>query len=84
MDIFKSADDYRFLVALLRRASMKHSMRIHAYAFMRNHFHLLVTPDDTTTVERAMHAVDFHYARYFNDQHKRTGGLFEGDRKSVV
>ena len=84
MDIFRSPDDYRFLVALLRRASVKHSMQIHAYAFMRNHFHLLVTPDETTTVEKAMHAVNFHYARYFNDRYKRTGGLFEGRYRTTI
>jgi putative transposase len=84
MEIFKAQDDYRFLVTLLRRASIKHAMDIHAYAFMRNHFHLLVTPHETTSVERAMHAVNFRYARYFNDRYQRTGGLFEGRYRTTI
>ena len=84
MDIFRSPDDYAFLAAMLCRASRKHSLLIHAYAFMRNHFHLLVTPATASSVEKAMHAVNGHYASYFNDRYQRTGGLFEGRYRATL
>lgn len=78
VDIFRATDDYQLFVALLRHTLDVVGLEIHAYVLMRNHFHLLVTPLEPTSLERAMHRIDFQYARYINDRYKRTGTAFEG------
>src|SRR5688572_14102204 len=66
MDIFRSEDDYDVLVAVLREASTTSGMDINTYVLMRNHFHLLVTPQRPTAVGEAMHDICCRYAMYFN------------------
>ena len=84
MDIFRSSDDYVVLAAILANASAITGMDVNAYVFMHNHFHLLVTPQSATAVERAMHRVGGQYARYFNDRYTRTGTAFEGRYRCTV
>ncbi len=84
MDIFRSAGDYEVLTAILREASAASGMDINAYVYMRTHFHLLVTPRLPTAVEKAMHAVGFRYARYFNRRYERTGAAFEGRYRCTI
>jgi putative transposase len=84
MDIFRSSDDYEVLVAIVREASAATGMDVNGYVFMRNHFHIVVTPQQTTAVEKAMHAIGFKYARYINNRYKRTGAVFEGRYRSTI
>jgi putative transposase len=57
---------------------------IHAYVLMDNHFHLLATPATAEGLPKMMQALGRRYVRYFNDQHGRTGTLWEGRYKSTV
>ena len=62
----------------------KSGVQLHAWVFMTNHVHLLVTPDTTNGVSKLMHYVGLQYARRFNYKYSRTGALFEGRYKSSV
>ena len=84
MTIFRSEEDYEVLMAILREASPTYGMDINTYVFMRNHFHLLVTPQQPTAVEEAMHYVDCRYAMYFNRRYRRTGTLYEGRYRPTI
>ena len=84
MDIFHGEADYEVFSTLLRDAATRSGMEIHAYAFMRNHVHLLVTPRRIRSLEKAMHLVGFQYARYFNARYQRTGPIFEGRYRTTV
>lgn len=53
-----------------------------AYCLMPNHFHLLVTPLSEDGLSKFMQKLSTAYSMYFNETHKRTGGLFEGKFKS--
>ncbi|NMM12289.1 MAG: transposase [Rhodoferax sp.] len=82
--IFFSSADYQTLLDLLFENAKKFDVAIHAYVLMRNHFHLLVTPQTAEGLPQMMQAVGRRYVRYFNDAQKRSGTLWEGRYKSTV
>jgi putative transposase len=58
---------------------------IHAYVFMTNHVHLLMTPQTATAISQVMQALGRVYVQYFNHRYRRTGTLWEGRfRASVI
>jgi putative transposase len=75
--IFRAPSDYDVFLIILRDATERHGVPIHAYALMTNHIHLLVTPGSATALPRTMQAVG-RYVQYFNRRYGRTGGLWEG------
>jgi len=76
--------DYRYFRDCLLAACKKHGCRIHAYVFMTNHAHLLVTPSTETALAQVMQSVGRRYVGYFNATYRRTGTLWEGRYKSTV
>jgi REP element-mobilizing transposase RayT len=68
---------------LLGQLPERFDIRIHAYALMPNHFHLLVqTP--RANLSRAMHYLCGGYARQLNHTHEWDGPLFKGRFKNKV
>lgn len=55
---------------------------IGAWCLMPNHFHILITPLSENGLSKFMQKLSTAYCMYFNESHKRTGGLFEGKFKS--
>ena len=82
--IFASPADQQCLLDLLAEYAAKLEVHIHAYVLMRNHFHLLVTPQTGEGLPLMMQAVGRRYVRYFNAGQRRTGTLWEGRYKSTV
>jgi putative transposase len=74
--------DFRFLYSCLRDAARNHALAVHAWVFMHNHIHLLVTPSDEQSLPRTMQSVGRRYAQYFNRTYHRSGSLWEGRYKS--
>lgn len=68
----------------LREGSRKHKVQIHAWVFMTNHIHLLVTPIEEMAVARMMQYVGCQYVPYYNRAHERTGTLWEGRYRSSL
>jgi len=68
----------------LYESSKKYDVAIHAWVFMTNHVHLLVTPSTPDGVSKMMQALGRYYVRYFNRAHERTGTLWEGRFKSCA
>jgi putative transposase len=75
--IFKTASDYRVFLSILRFESECHGFRVHAYALMRNHVHLLGTPGFQESMPNMMQALGRRYVPFFNGRYKRTGALWE-------
>ena len=82
--MFLDPTDIALFKALLQESSAKHVCPIHAYTFMGNHVHLLVTPSNPLSVSRMMHLVGTRYVRYFNRRYERTGTLWEGRFRSTT
>jgi len=81
---FASEEDFAAYAHWLGEASIKNNVAIHAWVFMTNHVHLLVTPESQDGISRMMQTLGRRYVRYFNYTYKRTGTLWEGRFKSCV
>lgn len=81
---FGSDEDFSAYAFWLEECSRKCRVAIHAWVFMTNHVHLLVTPETDLGVSRMMQTLGRHYVRYFNHTYRRTGTLWEGRFKSCV
>jgi putative transposase len=82
--MFRCAADYEVYLFCLRDAVAKFPAHVHAYALMKTHVHLMVTPESPRALPGTMQAVGRRYVRYFNDRYQRTGTLFEGRYKSLL
>ena len=76
--IFFVAEDYAHYRQWLSDAAAHNGCAIHAYVFMTNHVHLLLTPAKASSLPRTMQSLGRRYVRYINFAHRRTGTLWEG------
>jgi putative transposase len=81
---FASEADLKAYAHWLREAAAQFGVAIHAWVFMTNHVHLLLTPRRDGAVSRCMQCLGRNYVRYFNHRHGRSGTLFEGRFKSSI
>lgn len=84
MACFKDDSDYLFYLGRLRALAPRHECNVHAYCLMRNHVHLLITPDTGSGCAMLMKELSQPYAHYFNTRYARTGTLWEGRYRACV
>lgn len=82
--IFIDDEDRQHFHELLCQAVSDHKIPVHAYAFMDNHIHLLLTPPEHQVLSRAMSHLGQCYVRAFNLRHGRVGTLWQGRFKSCL
>lgn len=82
--IFHTPADLAFFTECLLFAMRRQRVAIHAYVFMTNHVHLLVTPETATSLPLAMQSLGRVYVRYFNSTRERTGALWDGRYRATV
>jgi REP-associated tyrosine transposase len=68
----------------LRSLSRRHSVSIHAYALMPDHFYMLLTPSDGLSLSLSMQALGRRYVRDFNRRHGRSGTLWQARFRCTV
>ena len=81
---FASEQDLAVFASLLDEYATKFSVAVHAWVFMTNHVHLLVTPYAEAGVSKMMQALGRKYVRYFNREYQRSGTLWEGRFRSSL
>ena len=81
---FASSEDFAAYASWLQEYAAKYRVGVHAWVFMTNHVHLLVTPSTTEGVSKMMQSLGQRYVRYFNYAYRRSGTLWEGRYKSCV
>lgn len=81
---FGSDEDFAAYAHWLEEYARKFKVQIHAWVFMTNHVHLLLTPETGDGISKLMQTLGRHYVRYFNFMYKRSGTLWEGRFKSSV
>jgi len=64
--IFINEHDFEFYRECLICACMDHNVQVHAYVFMTNHVHLLMTPNSGNGLSKVMQSVGRRYVQYFN------------------
>jgi len=81
---FYSEDDYKYYKDVLIESAEKNQACIHAYVFMTNHVHLLVSPKHEHSISHMMQDLGRKYVRYVNRSYNRTGTLWEGRFKASL
>jgi putative transposase len=71
------AEDYRRMLRLLAKAASRFDLRVHAWCFLPNHFHLLVS-SPPGNLSDAMRWYGGSVAQSINRRHDRVGPLFQG------
>ncbi len=82
--IFVDNIDRHHFYELLCEAMAEHSIGVHAYVFMGNHVHLLLTPPEREALSLAMRNFGQCYVQAFNKRHRRSGTLWQGRFKSCL
>jgi putative transposase len=82
--IFYTEADRRIYLDWLREAAKQFSCSVHAFALMPNHVHLLMTPQNADSLAKTMQSLGRRYAQYFNQQHHRSGTIWEGRYRSSL
>lgn len=80
--VFAEADDFFAYKSWLREYAEKLNCRVHAYVFMSNHIHLLVSASNTANLSKLPQSVSRHYVPYFNRKYGKSGTLWEGRFKA--
>ena len=83
-EIFCVEADYRFYLEKLKLACEKHGCQVHAYILMTNHVHLLITPQEASSLSKTLQMLGRYYVQYFNYRYRRTGTLWEGRYKASL
>ena len=68
----------------LFEGTKKYEVAVHAWVFMTNHIHLLLTPATDKGISRLMQFLGRQYVQAFNFKYARTGTLFEGRFRSTL
>jgi putative transposase len=81
---FFSESDYLVYLDMLGAGLKLSGCRLHAYVLMRNHIHLLVSPDTVESAGLLMKALGERYVPYINKRYKRAGTLWQGRFRSCL
>jgi putative transposase len=81
---FNADEDYAAYAHWLKAYANKYHVQVHAWIFMTNHVHLLVTPIQQNAVSQMMQSLGRCYVRYYNKTYQRSGTLWEGRFKFCV
>ena len=82
-EIFEDADDRQDFLARLAPIAYDFGLRVYAWSFLPNHFHLLAGTGDIG-LSRCLHRLLAGYAGRFNRRHQRCGYLFQNRFKSIL
>jgi len=75
--IFRDDRDREHWLELTAEVPARFGLRLHAYALMPNHYHLMVEIGELG-LSRAMQWLNLSYTQWFNRRHRRAGHLFQG------
>ncbi len=82
--IFHEEQDYQYFHDCLDAAAFNYDLKVHAYALMPNHVHILATPKHEHSISRTVQSVGRNYVQYFNESYDSTGTLWEGRYRATV
>ena len=81
---FTSDGDIAAYAHWLAEGAIKYGVDVHAWVFMTNHVHLLLTPQSEHAISSLMQFIGRLYVRRFNYRYTRSGTLFDGRFKSSL
>ena len=75
-NIFEDDEDRGYFMSVLRHCKELSGFRLHAFALMSNHVHLLIEPGNES-LETVFRRIGTRYAVWFNRKYERAGHLFQ-------
>jgi len=76
--VFRTDDDRRAYLALLREQAEAYGLEVLGYCLMANHAHLVVVPRGPDSLAKAIGRTHWLYAQYVNRRRRRSGHLWQG------
>ncbi len=76
-DVFVTDEDREVFLAYLREATEHVGLIVEGYCLMSDHVHLVVTPEEETSLGSALKRTNQRYAQYVNRVHGRRGHLWQ-------
>lgn len=83
MVIFEDKEDFHYFLKCLEEIFQSHTLIIHAYCLMQNHFHLF-TETPNANLSKAMHRLETKYAIYFKRKYSHDGKVFQRRYKAFL
>jgi putative transposase len=83
MDIFRNAENYDYLLRLIKKNVAVYDITMVAYCLMPNHYHFLLRQKTRFSISNCIQSIFNAYTKAFNKMTRRTGTLFESRFKSV-
>ena len=71
--LFSDDANIELLRATMRRAKEHHPYTMRAYAFMPDHFHLLIFVPDNTDISKLLQSIQRNFTRNYRKEHSITG-----------
>src|SRR5262249_30231327 len=81
--IFTDDYDRELFLAVLERMSTRHSVNVHAYVLMTNHYHLIATPGVSRRLSLMLRDLGREYVQRYNRRHDRIGTLWSGRPRAI-
>lgn len=82
-DLFVSPGEARAFLATVHEAKQRMGWRVHAYALMRNHYHLAIETPEPNLVQ-GMHWLQTTWSTRFNRFRQESGHLFQGRYRAIL
>ncbi|HSW01347.1 MAG TPA: transposase [Sedimentisphaerales bacterium] len=76
-DVFFVDADRRAYLKYLRDAAARYALRVNGYCLMTNHVHLIVEPQEESSLAQALKRTNQLYAQYVNRMHRRHGHFWQ-------
>ena len=84
LQIFFDQQDYQYYHDCLEAAAYNYDLKIHAYALMPDHVHILASPGKEDSIPRTLQSLGRNYVQYFNECHSGVGTPWEGRYRATV
>jgi putative transposase len=81
--IFRSDENYLFLLQRVKRCVAEWQTTVIAYCLMPNHYHFVLRQDGECPLSSFVQAVFNSYTKAFNKMYRRSGTLFEGPFRAL-
>ena len=82
-EVFRDDADRKKFLEILKDYHERHSILIHCFVLMGNHYHLVMETVQGNLV-KVMHGINGGYTGYFNRKYNRAGHLFQGRYGAIV
>src|SRR6185436_16079405 len=82
--VFLEAGDYVRYLNYLGETTRERNFKIYAYCLMPNHVHLFLEQESDFPLSRTMQRLQTAYTCFFNQNHHKSGHLFQGRYKSIL